>query len=145
MRCAGRVSADQVPFYKRSKLWYLLTGTGFLGSESALHALAEGYIRFTSEHAKLWSVVIEHHLPDGKNLPDWHFEKTGRLIGLVERALAPLFPVGQESARSHTGWVLWASLYGMSSLMHARKLRESEVLADMAATLITTFVKGLQR
>ena len=74
--------------------------------EVAVQALTECYIRFIREHPKRWSILFEHHLPDGRELPEWHNEKVGRLLGLLERALAPLFAPGQESERHQPARVL---------------------------------------
>jgi AcrR family transcriptional regulator len=112
--------------------------------EAALRALARRYIRFTSTHPKLWSVLFEHSLPDGQEPPEWYQEKVRRLLGLVEVALAPLFPPGKEAERLHSARVLWSSLHGMCALASAGALAKTESLAAMADSLITNYLAGLR-
>ena len=112
--------------------------------EVAVHALAKSYIRFASDHPKRWSVLFEHRLPDGKELPEWHREKVVRLLGLLERALAPLFPHGQEGERHHSARVLWSSLHGICSLESGGKLVKTESVEAMTDSLISNYLVGLR-
>ncbi len=114
-------------------------------AETATLTLAEGYIDFTSRHLNLWSLMFEHHLPEGKQLPDWHHEKVLRLLGLVERALAPYFAPGEDSERHHSARVLWSSLHGICSLASADKLVISETMMGLAKTLVTNYLAGLRQ
>ena len=110
----------------------------------AVRALTEGYLRFVRDHPKLWSILFEHHLPIGQLLPDWHHEKILRLLALLERALASLFPAGQEDKRHHCARVIWSSLHGMVSLEIGGKLVVTESVEGMADSLITNYVAGLR-
>ncbi len=110
----------------------------------AVRALTEGYIRFVRDHPKLWSILFEHHLPDGQRHPDWHREKVLRLLALLERALAPLFSQGQEDRRHHSARVIWSSLHGMVSLEIGGKLVATESVERMADSLATFYVSGLR-
>ena len=112
--------------------------------ETAVRVLAEAYIRFTGDHPKLWNVLFEHQLPEGRPLPEWHHEKVTRLLGLLERALAPLFPPGREAERHHSARVLWSGLHGICSLLGAGKFVATESVAAMADTLVTCCVIGLR-
>lgn len=112
--------------------------------ETAVRALAEGYIRFTRDHPKLWSILFEHHLPAGQLLPDWYRERVLRLLGLLEGALAPLFAAGQDDQRHHSARVLWSSLHGICSLESADKLVATESATAMADSLATNYVAGLR-
>ena len=112
--------------------------------EVALSALARAYIRFTAEHANLWGIIFEPHVPHGAELPGWYHDKVQRLLGLVEEALAPLFPPGQESARLHSARVMWAGLHGACSLANVGALAEAETVPDMADSLIANYVAGLR-
>lgn len=112
--------------------------------EADLKALARAYIGFTGEHARLWNLLFEHRLPEGRPLPDWYLEKVARLLRLLERAIAPLFAPGQEAERLHSARVLWSSLHGMCSLASAGKLSDSESLTAMADSLARNYVTGLR-
>lgn len=112
--------------------------------EAALRTLARAYIRFTSDHPNLWSMLFETSAPHGEQLPDWYHEKVRRLLGLAEQALASLFPAGQEEQRHHSTRVLWSGLHGICSLARAGALPKSESETAMADSLITNYVTGLR-
>ncbi len=112
--------------------------------ETAVRALAEGYIEFVDDHPKVWSALFEHRLPEPRQPPDWHHEKILRLLGLVEQALGPLFPPGRETERHHAARVLWSSLHGICSLESAGKIVASETVTALADTLVTCFLAGLR-
>ena len=112
--------------------------------EAAVRALAESYIRFIREHPKRWGIVFEHHLPDGTELPEWHHEKIQRLLGLLERALAPFFPPGQKAENHHSARVLWSSLYGICSLESGDKLAKNVSVEAMTDSLISNYLAGLR-
>ena len=113
-------------------------------SEAAVRALAESYVRFIREHPKRWSILFEHHLPDGRELPEWHHEKVRRLLGLLEQALAPLFAPGQEAERHHSARVLWASLYGIGALESVSKLGQNVSVESLSESLFSNFLAGLR-
>ena len=112
--------------------------------EAALHALARAYIRFTSVHPNLWSMLFDPSAPHGEQLPAWYHEKVRRLLGLAEQALASLFPAGLEKQRHHSARVLWSGLHGICSLSRAGALPKSESETAMAESLITNYVAGLR-
>ena len=114
------------------------------GPEAALQQLATRYIGFVGENPKLWNALFEHTRPDGRNLPERHISAVTNLLGLVETALAPLFPPGKEDRRLHEARVLWASLYGITSLAVSRKLPDAVTPEDMAASLVANYIDGLR-
>lgn len=111
--------------------------------EATVRVLFDRYIRFTRDHWKLWSLLFEHRLPDGRELPDWHYEKIGRLLGLLEKALSPLFPAEREDERLHNARVLWSSLHGICSLEGAGKMAKTESVKAMSESLASNFLAGL--
>ncbi len=112
--------------------------------ESGLRSLAAGYIRFTGRHPKLWSLIFEHRLPEGRDPPTANQHQVLELLGLVERAISPLFPPGREAERLHVARVLWSSLHGICSLESADKLADAETSSAMLETLIAYFLAGLR-
>lgn len=112
-------------------------------AEADLLALAQSYIAFTRENAKLWNLLFEHHLPDYQPLPDWHHQKIGLLLGLVDRCLTQFFGPGQDAERLHAARVIWSSLHGMSSLESQRKLIPGDSVEAMATSLIQNYLAGL--
>ena len=113
--------------------------------ESGLRALAGGYVAFTGRHPKLWGLLFEHRLPEGRMPPEANQRTIINLLGLVERSLAPLFPPGHEADRLHVARVLWSGLYGICSLESAGKLSDTETSTAMSETLITHLLAGLRQ
>lgn len=110
----------------------------------AVRTLVQRYIRFTSDHPKLWSILFEHQRPDGLQLPDWHHEKILRLLRLLERAMAPLFGPAEDEERLHAARVLWTSLHGICSIGSADRMAATESVQSMAATLVANYLGGLR-
>ncbi len=111
--------------------------------EAGLMRLSERYVDFTRRHQARWNLLFEHHLPEGRELPDWHYVKIFRLLNLAENVLAPLFPVGRERERMHSARVLWSALHGICSLESSRNLAAEESVEALTRTLILVYVEGL--
>ena len=112
--------------------------------ETTVRALTERYVRFTREHPRLWSVLFEHRLPEGTDLPDWYHDRVDRARGLLEEALAPFFAPDREADRRHSARVLWSSLHGICSLESAGKLARTESVEAMGESLISYYLAGLR-
>ena len=112
--------------------------------EESLRGLAEGYVRYTSENPRLWSALFEHQLPEGKEMPEWYDARVVQLLALVEKAIAPFFHEGEESERLHESRLLWASLYGITSLESANKIGKHDSAAAMVDSLIEIHLTSLQ-
>ena len=52
--------------------------------------LGQVYIRFADEDPNRWSMIFEHRLAEGRELPEWYREKIARMFAIVEEALMPL-------------------------------------------------------
>lgn len=111
--------------------------------QAALLGLSQGYIAFTRQCRSRWNLLFEHHLPEGRELPDWHYDKIDRLLKLAEAPLAPLFPKGRDRERVHSARVLWSALHGICSLESSRKLAKHETVESLSHTLIALYVQGL--
>jgi len=110
----------------------------------ALMRLCDGYIEFTKRHRNRWALLFEHRLPEGRELPEWHYEKIYKLLGLIETALSPLFPQGRERERVHSARVLWSSVHGICSLQDSQKLAKHESAEALTRSLIAFYVEGLR-
>jgi|TARA_Y100000031_G_scaffold63502_1_gene71360 AcrR family transcriptional regulator len=113
--------------------------------EEMLRALARRYIAYVAAHPNLWGVVLDHSQPNGQDPPDWLEAKVTALLGLAEAALAPLFPSGTESERLHSARVLWAALYGISTLGFAGKIDKSETMTALIDTLVAYYLAGVRQ
>lgn len=114
-------------------------------AEDALMALARAYIRYTSANRSLWALLFEHRMPEGRALPAWYEAKVSRLIGLVDAALAPLYPRDDDApARRRAAAVLWSALHGICTLTLSDKMAliETAPAEELAETLVRTFVNG---
>jgi AcrR family transcriptional regulator len=111
-----------------------------------LMALLDGYLGYLGDHPNLWSLLFDYTLPEGRDLPDWYVRRVGRVMGLVEEALAPLFGAGESEARGNAARTIWAGLHGICSLADTGKLRvvATQPVREMAETLLTHFVTGLR-
>ncbi|MCP4074379.1 MAG: TetR/AcrR family transcriptional regulator [Hyphomicrobiales bacterium] len=112
-----------------------------------LKLILEKYIKYLEGHRNLWNILFEHQLPNDRSLPDWYTIKLAKLLGIIENALSPIFPSGQEDACANSARVLWASLHGLNSLSEAGKMRtvSAQSFQELAEILIVCFVKGLQQ
>jgi AcrR family transcriptional regulator len=114
-----------------------------VGPEAVLEALATRYMRYVKRNPELWSAVFEHHLPDGRALPEWYYERTRKLLGLAATAISPLVD-GDRDRLMHEARVLWASLYGIAALASSRKLAKSETADGLVRSLTANYVAGLR-
>ena len=112
--------------------------------ETALLDLARAYVGFARERPRVWSLVFDHILPDGCELPDWYYERILRLLDIVSAALAPLFPLGEERLCDHSARVLWSATQGISSLAGAGKLARAESVDGLLRALVTYHVRGIR-
>ena len=107
-----------------------------------LRRLAAAYSGYVIAHSRLWNVIFEHR-PEGDPAPDWYRAKVYRLINLIEAAIARLFGRGEESARRHHAWVLWASYHGIVALTVASQFGNPAALRTLAESLIDNYVHAL--
>lgn len=111
--------------------------------EAVLKELADKYMEFVGAAPRLWSAIFEHSLPERHNLPSSYGDRVRNLLSLAEKALLPLFPADPQR-RLHEAHVLWAGLYGITSLADAHKLSEIEDPRTMVESLIRNYVTGLR-
>ncbi len=113
--------------------------------EENLKALTKDYLHYTRSHPKLWSAVFEHKPPDGRDRPVWYSESVARLLSLVEKALASLFPGEDKTELQHHAFVLWTSLFGMAAVESADRMVRDETTEVMVDSLIETYMAGLRQ
>jgi AcrR family transcriptional regulator len=90
--------------------------------ETRAARLVDAYFDFVESWPMLWSLLFEHRLPEGSDLPDWYRPKLAALITLVAEALAPLMPNVPTVERQATTATMWAGLHGISTLAVSSKL-----------------------
>ncbi|NNG03184.1 MAG: TetR/AcrR family transcriptional regulator [Inquilinus sp.] len=114
--------------------------------ETVIAAFAAAYIDFIDRQPNRWDILFEHKLPKGRRLPNWYFEKLGRLLTLLDGSLAPLFAADQKRDRARAARVLWCGLHGICSLARSGKLGvvTGESVPDLTEALLTTYFAGLR-
>jgi len=112
---------------------------------SDIRLLLDVYLGYLEKHPHLWKMLFEFSLPDGRELPDWYELKVSKVLGLVEKALAPLFTADEVQEKRNAASVLWAGLHGICSLSDTGKLQvvTTQSVPDMAESLTTNFIAGL--
>ena len=106
-------------------------------------ALAKFYIEFSKNNYNLWATLFEHHMPEGKKLPEWYEAKMLKLFGLVEQVILP--EVGNQNKAQQTAKVLWSGIHGIASLAHTGKLDivGSDSADRLAELLVENYMAGL--
>lgn len=115
-------------------------------TEGDLAALLKAYLQFLDDRPHLWAALFEHRRADDTLLPDWYLAKVDRVLGLLEKALGPVFLAPDDPGCAEAARVLWAGLHGICSLGGAGKLSviSHRTVADMAASLVENYVAGLR-
>ncbi len=112
-----------------------------------VEAVVRCYLEFTQANINLWGVIFEHVWPKDYALPDWYMLKVQRVLGVLEGAMAPLFPAEATIERHRAAAVLWSGLHGLCSLSMSGKLGTVDQgdLEEMVELLIDNFIAGLER
>jgi AcrR family transcriptional regulator len=112
-----------------------------------IQRLARAYLRFTHENPKLWNLLFEHHLPEGRDVPAWYQQKLENLLARIEEALAPLIEDADPQSLRRYARVLWAGVHGITSLSTADKLAviTTEAAAPLVDDLVGTYLNGLMQ
>jgi len=128
-----------------ARLSEIQEGEDEAGAGGRLIRIAHAYLAFTQERPRLWNLLFEHHMPAGAELPAWYQQKLERLMGQVERALAPHFPPDKEADCKRAARVLWAGVHGITSLSTADKLSvvTTETAGRLIDDLLGTYLAGL--
>jgi len=110
-----------------------------------LFAMADAYVDFVTDNPKLWSMLLEHTLGSGRELPDWYQETLNRTVATVDHLLRPLIADPIERRRAVA--VMWATLEGTASLTASGKLSIVDPSGphELVRLLIARFVGSFQR
>ena len=113
--------------------------------EQAL-ALGRAYLKYTSENPKLWNLLFEHHLPAGREVPQWYQQKLDGVMQRVEAVVAPLMPGHLPEDVTRSAHVLWAGVHGITSLATADKLAvvTSDGAGPLLDLMISAYLAGLK-
>jgi AcrR family transcriptional regulator len=111
--------------------------------DQALQVLAACYVAYVGHHPSLWDAVLGHRPAGGQERWPEFVAATARIFSLPNEALASL-GVSEGPDSEHDARVLWAALYGITSLATSSKLGPRETLSGMVQSLAETYVAGLR-
>jgi len=111
-----------------------------------LRRLVRTYFSFTQERPKLWNLLNEHRMPNGREVPEWYQAKIERLLTPFEEVLTPLFDERDAASQKRHARALWASVHGMTSMSTADKLAAVTGHAgpSLIDDLLSIYLAGLQ-
>jgi AcrR family transcriptional regulator len=106
--------------------------------------LGQVYIQFADGDPHRWSMIFEHRLAEGRELPDWYQQKIGRMFALVEEALAPLAGQRPREEVSQAARVIWGGVHGVCILALGDRLGIAGVdsVQDLTRSLISNYLAG---
>jgi AcrR family transcriptional regulator len=81
-----------------------------------LRNLARGYLAFAVANRNLWKALFEHHLPEGREVPQWHLEQHLFLMSLIAEPLAELQPGMSPEDRAIRARTLFGAVHGVISI-----------------------------
>ena len=87
-----------------------------------VHAIAAAYLTFCTDNARMWSLVLSHRLPDGRQLPDEYAARIAALPVLVATELKTMFPKRTTEQLKRDVAALWSALHGLGTLEHNGRL-----------------------
>ncbi len=92
-------------------------------ADERLIRLAHAYVSFSRENSKLWTLIVQHPIPQRSNVPAWYSERLERLVGRIEAALSNQGPLDNHpEACKRSARVIWAGLHGLTTLSTTDKL-----------------------
>ncbi len=108
--------------------------------------LARAYLEFTHENPKLWTLLFEHRLANGKPAPNWYQEKLDGLMSQLEAAIAKAMPDKSKKDVQRSARVVWAGVHGITSLSTTDKLSNvtNDAANDLVGDLVGTYLDGFE-
>ena len=117
---------------------------GDLG-EDAVRRFAHTYVAFSRERPRLWSVLLEHHIPHSDTLPQWYQDRLDATVGRLEAVIAPVVGPDDPARLRRSARTLWAGLHGVTSLSTTNKVGQVTIEAanELVDDLVETYLAGL--
>lgn len=91
-------------------------------SEHCLEELAGVYIRYARENLNSWSMVFEHRLPEGMEVPEWYQKKVDNLYGKFEEHFAMVSPELTSAQLRQTTLAFLGGIHGICVFMLTTQL-----------------------
>ena len=81
-----------------------------------LKALAHAYLAFAQDNRHLWTTLFNHHLPDGKPVPEWHIQENIALLAFIAGPLKALDPDLEGEALEDRTRTCFSAVHGLVSI-----------------------------
>lgn len=107
--------------------------------------LAVAYLDFAAANTLRWRALFEHHLPEGKPVPDWYLGEQFRLFGYIEQPLRDLLPSMPPEQRAILARTMFSATHGIVTLGLEEKLGvvSLEELRNQTTVIVSAIVMGL--
>jgi len=109
--------------------------------QAKLIGLALGYLTFAVDNRNLWAALFDHKMPEGVDVPEWHFDEHALLFAHVIGPVATLKPHLDEAQLQIEARILFAAVHGIVSI----SLRDGFIAVprNVLEVQLTEFVKTL--
>lgn len=111
-----------------------------------IHAIANAYLAFCTDNARLWSLVLSHRLAEGKTLPEAYSARIAALPALVSIELKAMFPKRPAEMLKRDVAALWSALHGLGTFDYTGRLAliGAPSAATLAKHLLDTVFAGMK-
>ncbi len=112
--------------------------------EQQIRALADGYLKFASEHFNRWRLIFEPVFQDQQSLPDWYQQKIELIFAPIEALFKQLSPENSQQQVRLAARTLWCGVHGVCELALNGNLGRTGVENSETAVrlLVDNFIKG---
>jgi len=113
-------------------------------ARDGLLQLGQVYIRFAGGDPHRWSMIFEHRLGEGRELPGWYQQKIERMFAIVEETLAPLAGTRPRKEVAQAARVIWGGVHGVCILALGDRLgvAGADSVQDLTQSLISNYLTG---
>lgn len=89
---------------------------GLADPVARLKALAHAYLDFARANVTLWRGLFDHHLADGKDIPDDHRQQNIALLAFIGREIKTLEPHLNDAALAARTRTCFAAVHGLVTI-----------------------------
>ena len=113
-------------------------------ARDGLLQLGQVYIQFADGDPHRWSMIFQHRLGEGRELPGWYQQKIERMFAIVEEALAPLAGSRPRKEVAQAARVIWGGVHGVCILALGDRLgvAGADSVQDLTQSLISNYLTG---
>jgi AcrR family transcriptional regulator len=107
--------------------------------------LADAYVDFAVEHARLWNLFVAHQLSSQAKVPPQVQEHLNSIATIVGKGIQPLMPAASPAEVAQSAQALWAGVHGITAVAVTEKGANINVKSakKFVRLLTSTFTRGL--